>query len=186
MAVFAEYDRYDALGLAALVAARDVSAAELLETAIARVEAANPKLNAVVHKLYELARAAVAGGLPPGKLSGVPFMLKDIGPAYTGAPTSSGSRFFDGYVANFDSTITERYRKAGLVILAKTSTPELGLNATTEPVLHGPTRNPWNLAHSSGGSSGGAAALVAGRLVPVAHARDGGGALRVPASPSGG
>jgi amidase len=182
MAVFAEYDRYDALGLAALVAAREVSAAELLETAIARVEAANPTLNAVVHKLYELAREAVAGGLPQGKLSGVPFMLKDLGPAYTGAPTSSGSRFFDGYVADFDSTLTERYRRAGLVILAKTSTPELGLNATTEPVLHGPTRNPWNLAHSAGGSSGGAAALVAARVLPAAHATDGGGSIRIPAS----
>src|SRR5260370_33132035 len=108
-------------------------------------------------------------------------MLKDMGPAYAGAPTSSGSRFFDGYVADFDSTITERYRKAGLVILAKTSTPELGLNATTEPVLHGPTRHPWNPAHSSGGSSGGAAAPGAARGLPAPPATHGGGSIPVSA-----
>jgi amidase len=182
MAVIAEYDRYDALGLAALVAAKEVSAGELLETAIARAEAVNPTLNAIVHKLYDLGRAAIAAGLPAGPLSGVPFLLKDLGALIRGAPTSSGSRFFDGMVAEFDSTITERYRKAGLVVFGRTATPELGLTATTETALHGPTRNPWNLERIAGGSSGGSAAAVTARVVPAAHATDGGGSIRIPAS----
>ncbi len=182
MAVFAEYDRYDALGLAKLVRDREISAIELLETAIARVEAANPRLNAIVHKLYDLARSAVAKGLPQGALSGVPFMLKDLGAMQKGVPTSFGSRFFDGYVAEIDATITERYREAGLVVLARSATPELGLNATTEPVLFGPTRNPWDMTRVAGGSSGGSAAAVAARVLPAAHATDGGGSIRIPAS----
>src|SRR5260370_29946760 len=182
MAVFAEYDRYDALGLAKLVRDREISAVELLETAIARIEAANPRLNAIVHKLYDLARAAVAKGLPQGAFSGVPFMLKDLGAMQKGVPTSFGSRFFDGYVAEIDATITERYRAAGLVVLARTATPELGLNATTEPLVFGPTRNPWDLTRIAGGSSGGSAAAVAARVLPAAHATDGGGSIRIPAA----
>jgi amidase len=182
MAVFAEYDRYDALGLAGLIRDKEVSAAELLETAIARVEAGNPRLNVVVHKLYDRARASIAAGLPQGPLAGVPFMLKDLGAMQKGVPTSFGSRFFDGFVAEIDATITERYRAAGLIVLARTATPELGLNATTEPALHGPTRNPWDATRSAGGSSGGAAAAVAARMLPAAHATDGGGSIRIPAS----
>jgi amidase len=182
MAIFAEYDRYDALGLAALVAKKEISAAELLEAAIARVEAADKRLNAIVHKLYDAARAAVAKGLPQGPFTGVPFMLKDLGATQKGVPTTGGSRFFDGYVAEIDATISERYREAGLVVLARTSTPELGLNASTEPALFGPTRNPWNLSRSAGGSSGGSAAAVAARMLPAAHASDGGGSIRIPAS----
>src|SRR5712692_10571330 len=182
MAGFPEYERYDALGLAALVAEKEIGAAELLDAAIARVEADNPRLNAVVHKLYDSARAAVAAGLPQGPLTGVPFMLKDLGGLQKGVPCSSGSRFFDGYVADVDSTITERYRNAGLVVLARTNTPELGLNASTEPVLHGPTRNPWDPTRSAGGSSGGSAAAVAARMLPAAHATDGGGSIRIPES----
>ncbi len=142
MAVFAEYDRYDALGLAKLVRDREISAVELLETAIARVEAANPRLNAIVHKLYDLARSAVAKGLPQGALSGVPFMLKDLGAMQKGVPTSFGSRFFDGYVAEIDATITERYREAGLVVLARSATPEccgvFGLKPTRARTPSGP------------------------------------------------
>jgi amidase len=182
MAAFAEYDRYDALGLAGLVRDKEISAAELLETAIARVEAGNPRLNAITHKLYDRARAAVAAGLPDGPLAGVPFMLKDLGAFEKGIPCSFGSRFFDGFIAPVDATITERYRAAGLVVLARTATPEFGLNATTEPALHGPTRNPWDLTRSAGGSSGGSAAAVAARLLPAAHATDGGGSIRIPAS----
>jgi amidase len=182
MAVFAEYDRYDALGLAALVRDKEISAAELLETAIARVEAANPRLNFIVHKLYDRARDAVARGLPEGPFTGVPFMLKDLGAMQKGVATSFGSRFFDGYVAEIDATITERYREAGLVVLARTATPELGLNATTEPMLFGPTRNPWDVTRVAGGSSGGATAAVAARVLPAAHATDGGGSIRIPAS----
>ena len=182
MAVFAEYDRYDALGLAALVAKKEVTAAELLEAAIARVEAANPTLNVVVHRLYDAARQAVAKGLPEGPFTGVPFMLKDLGATQEGVPTTLGSRFFDGFVAPVDATITERYRAAGLVVLARTTTPEFGLNASTEPALHGPTRNPWDVTRSAGGSSGGSAAAVAARMLPAAHATDGGGSIRIPAS----
>jgi amidase len=182
VAVFAEYDRYDALGLAQLVRDKTISAAELLETAIAKVEAANPRINAIVHKLYDQARADVAAGLPQGPFTGVPFMLKDLGAMQKGVPTSFGSRLFDGFIAEVDATITERYRAAGLVVLARTATPEFGLNASTEPVLHGPTRNPWDPTRSAGGSSGGSAAAVASRMLPAAHATDGGGSIRIPAS----
>ncbi|HEX3498362.1 MAG TPA: amidase family protein [Stellaceae bacterium] len=182
MANFAEYDRYDALGLADLVARKEIGAAELLETAIARVERDNPRLNAVVHTLYDRAREAVAAGLPQGPFTGVPFMLKDLGAFQKDVPTSFGSRFFDGFIAQVDATITERYQAAGLVVLARTATPEFGLNASTEPARHGPTRNPWNTARTAGGSSGGAAAAVAARMLPAAHATDGGGSIRIPAS----
>ncbi len=182
MAVFAEYDRYDALGLAKLVRDREIGAAELLETAIARVEAGNPRLNAIVHKLYDQARDSVAAGLPAGPFTGVPFMLKDLGAFQKGVPCSFGSRLFDGFIAPVDATITERYQAAGLVVLARTATPELGLNASTEPALQGPTRNPWDPTRSAGGSSGGSAAAVAARMLPAAHATDGGGSIRIPAA----
>jgi amidase len=182
MAGFAEYDSYDALGLAALVRDRKISAGELLETAIATVEAENPRLDAIVHKLYDRARAAIAAGLPRGPFTGVPFMLKDLGAFQKDVPCSFGSRFFDGFIAPVDATITERYQAAGLVVIARTATPELGLNATTEPALHGPTRNPWDTTRVAGGSSGGAAAAVASRMLPAAHATDGGGSIRIPAS----
>jgi len=182
MAGFAEYDRYDALGLAALVRDRKISAGELLETAIAKVEAENPRLNAIVHKLYDRAHAAVAAGLPQGPFTGVPFMLKDLGAFQKDVPCSFGSRFFDGFIAPVDATITERYQAAGLVVIARTATPELGLNATTEPALHGPTRNPWDTTRVAGGSSGGSTAAVASRMLPAAHATDGGGSIRIPAS----
>ena len=154
----------------------------MLETAIERVEALNPALNAVVNRLYDQARAAVAAGLPAGPFTGVPYALKDLGALYTGAVTSYGSRLFAGSVADHDSEYTTRLKRAGLVILAKTNTPEMGLAPSTEPRLFGPTRNPWNLAHSAGGSSGGAAAAVAGGMLPMAHATDGGGSIRIPAS----
>ncbi|HLB80264.1 MAG TPA: amidase [Dongiaceae bacterium] len=185
MAAFREYDAHDALGLAALIAKKQVSAAEVLEAAIERVEAANPRLNAVVHKLYDEARRTIAAGLPAGPLAGVPYMLKDLYLLYRGAPVSNGSRLFDGFVADHDSTLTERLRAAGLVVMGKTNTPEFGLSATTEPAALGPARNPWDPTRSAGGSSGGAAAAVAAGMIPAAHATDGGGSIRIPAAHCG-
>jgi amidase len=179
---FADYDRYDGLGLAGLVRAGEVKAEEMLEAAIERVEALNPALNAVVTRLYDQARAALAAGLPAGPFTGVPYALKDLGALYTGAVTSYGSRLFAGAVADHDSEYTVRLKRAGLVILAKTNTPEMGLAPSTEPRLFGPTRNPWDRVHSAGGSSGGSAAAVAGGMLPMAHATDGGGSIRIPAS----
>jgi amidase len=179
---FADYDRYDGLGLAGLVRGGEVKAEEMLEAAIERVDALNPALNAVVTRLYDQARAALAAGLPAGPFTGVPYALKDLGALYTGAVTSYGSRLFAGAVADHDSEYTVRLKRAGLVILAKTNTPEMGLAPSTEPRLFGPTRNPWNRAHSAGGSSGGSAAAVAGGMLPMAHATDGGGSIRIPAS----
>ena len=179
---FADYERYDGLGLAGLVRGGELKAEEVLEAAIERVEALNPALNAVVTRLYDQARAALAAGVPAGPFTGVPYALKDLGALYAGAVTSYGSRLFAGAVADHDSEYTARLKRAGLVILAKTNTPEMGLAPSTEPRLFGPTRNPWNRAHSAGGSSGGAAAAVAGGMLPMAHATDGGGSIRIPAS----
>jgi len=172
----------DGLGLAELVRCREVSASELLEAAIARAEKRNPELNALVCRLYDQARAAIAAGLPDGPFTGVPYLLKDLGAHYEGAVTSFGSALFKDFVVDHDSELTARLKRAGLVIFGKTNTPELGLAASTEPRLHGPTRNPWNLAHSAGGSSGGSAAAVAAGIAPMAHATDGGGSIRIPAS----
>ncbi len=180
-----EYDRYDALGLAALVRDKQVTAGELLEAAIARVEARNPACNAVVSRLFDEAWATIADGLPEGHFTGVPFLLKDLGLYYKGAVTTGGSRFFADARADHDSELVGRYKTAGLVIFGKTNTPEFGLATSTEPRLFGPTRNPWKLDHSAGGSSGGAAAAVAVGMVPAAHGSDGGGSIRIPASACG-
>jgi Asp-tRNA(Asn)/Glu-tRNA(Gln) amidotransferase A subunit family amidase len=182
MSVDALFDREDGLGLAELVRRREVSPKELLDAAIARVEALNPRLNAVVTRMYDAARGTIGAGLPSGPFTGVPYLLKDIGVLYTGAVTSAGSRAFVDAVADHDSEITVRLKRAGLVIFGKTNTPEMGIATSTEPRLFGPTRNPWNLGYSAGGSSGGAAAAVAGGMLPMAHASDGGGSIRIPAS----
>ena len=182
MDIFREYENYDALGLAQLVKKGDIRAEELLEAAVDRVEKRNPKLNAVVNKMYDQARESIAAGLPKGPLEGVPFLLKDLGVFYKGVPTSYGSRIFAEAIPDHDSELVLRYQKAGLVIFGKTNTPEFGMTLTTEPRLFGPCRNPWNPARTPGGSSGGAAAAVASGMVPVAHASDGGGSIRVPAS----
>ncbi|QDX80475.1 amidase [Denitratisoma sp. DHT3] len=181
----AEYDTLDAVALAQLVKRRQVSAGELLEAAIARAEIVSPVLNPINLRHYELARAT-AKTLPlDGPLAGVPYLLKDLGIALKGTVTSNGCAFFKDAVADYDSTLTERYRKAGLVIFGKTTSPEFGQTATTESKLWGLTRNPWNPAYSSGGSSGGAAVAVATGIVPAAHASDGGGSIRIPASHCG-
>src|SRR6266853_4074747 len=148
-----EFESFDGLGLAGLVRRGDVSPAELLDLAVSRVEARNPELNAVVTRLYDQARAAIAAGLADGPFTGVPYLLKDLGAHYAGAVTSFGSALFKDFVVDHDSEITARLRRAGLVIFGKTNTPELGLTASTEPRLFGPTRNPWKLTHSAGGRS---------------------------------
>jgi len=180
-----EFARYDGLGLAELVRRREVTPAEVLEAAVSAVEARNHEINAVVCRLDDQARAAVAAGLPAGPFTGVPYLLKDLGAHYQGAVTSYGGTLFKDFVVDHDSEITRRLKRAGLVIFGKTNTPELGLASSTEPRLFGPTRNPWNLAHSAGGSSGGSAAAVAAGMVPMAHATDGGGSIRIPASACG-
>jgi amidase/6-aminohexanoate-cyclic-dimer hydrolase len=180
-----EYEQYDATGLAELVRNAEVTPGELLELAIAQVESRDGELNAVVHRMDDEARSAVLAGLPQGPFTGVPFMIKDLIAACAGVPTTNGSRIFRDFVPDHDSTLIERYRAAGLVIMAKTNTPELGVAATTEPALHGSTRNPWRLECSPGGSSGGAAAAVAAGYLPMAHATDGGGSIRIPASNCG-
>jgi amidase len=177
-----EYDQLDGLEMAALVRAREVTPGELLEEAIARVERVNPRINAVVRPLYDRARQAAGGPLPEGPFRGVPFLLKDLHAALAGVPLSFGCRFLSTYVPKADSTLVDRYRRAGLVFFGKTNTPEVGLLPYTEPKLFGPTRNPWNLARTPGGSSGGSAAAVAAGIVPLAHASDGGGSIRIPAA----
>lgn len=178
----AEYDKYDGLGLAALVAKRQVTASELLNAVRERLEALNPKLNATAQVFFEKAEAQIKQGLPDGPFKGVPFVLKDLGQQMAGTITSYGSRVFKDNIPNFDSTLVTRYKQAGLVIFAKTTSPEFGLTTSTESVLFGRTHNPWNLERTSGGSSGGSSALVASRVVPMAHGSDGGGSIRIPAS----
>jgi amidase/6-aminohexanoate-cyclic-dimer hydrolase len=180
-----EFERYDGLGLAALVRKKEVTPDEVLAATLERIEARNPALNAVVLRMDDLARAAIRAGLPDGPFTGVPYLLKDLGVLYSGTVTSFGSRLFAGYVADHDSEIVARLKRAGLVIAGKTNTPEMGISPSTEPRLFGPTRNPWNREHSAGGSSGGAAAAVAAGMLPMAHATDGGGSIRIPASACG-
>ena len=179
---FKEYDNYDALGLAELVKNKEVSAEELLDEAIERNEKINNQTNAVVLKHYDEAKEMIKKGLPKGPFTGVPYLLKDLHVLLTGTKTTYGSKFFEDYVADHNSTLVDRYLDAGLVIFGKTNSPEFGLTVTTEPELYGPTRNPWNLDHSAGGSSGGAASAVASGVLPMANASDGGGSIRIPAS----
>ena len=182
---FDEYRKHDATALAGLIAKREISAGDVLELAIARAEQVNPAINAIVHKQYEKARKAVAGGAPQGPLAGVPYLLKDLHFLETGEPARLGSSLFKDFVADHDSAYVARCKKAGLVIFGRTSTPEFGLNPNTEPRLNGSCRNPWNLEYSAGGSSGGAAAAVIAGVLPVAHATDGGGSIRIPAAQCG-
>lgn len=175
----------DAVGLAGLVRSGELSPREVVETAIARIEKLNPTLNAVVYTRFEAALAEVDAGLPDGPLRGVPVLIKDLGMEVAGLPATNGSRLFADAVAARDSELVARYKRAGMVVLGTTNSPEFGLSASTEPLLHGPTRNPRSLTHSSGGSSGGSAVAVATGMVPIAHASDGGGSIRIPASMNG-
>ena len=173
---------YDGLGLAELVRNRDVTPAELLDAAIERIERHNLKLNAVVHKAYDEARAAATGALPDGPFRGVPFLIKDLGVRVKNWPRTSASRFAQVDADSEDSELTKRYRAAGVVLAGKTNTPEFGIPGVTTSALLGPCRNPWNTDHISGGSSGGAASAVAAGIVPLAHASDGLGSIRIPAA----
>jgi amidase len=177
----------DATAQAALVRAGDASPAELVDAAIDRVEKLNGELNAVIHPLYERARAAVRKGLPDGPFTGVPIVVKDLDGMLAGAPYHAGNQALKAahYVAGTTSYLFEKLERAGFVIVGKSNTPEFGLMPTAEPQAYGPTHNPWNVAHSSGGSSGGSGAAVASGMVPVGHAGDGGGSIRIPASMCG-
>jgi amidase len=182
MSDFKEYEQYDGLGLAELIRSRQVPAAEVCEAAVTRIERINPRLNAVVTPLFEFGRRAVAQGPPSGSFQGVPFLLKDLLSVLAGAPLSFGCKALKNFVPDHDSELVRRFKRAGLVILGKTNTPEFGLVAYTEPELFGPTRNPWDLSRTPGGSSGGAAAAVAAGMVPLAGGGDGGGSIRIPAA----
>ncbi len=176
---FKEYGSYDGVGLADLVRKKQVSARELLDEAIARTAKVDPQINAVVVKHYDYAHRQIDRGLPDGPFTGVPFLLKDLD-ILEGTRTTSGASVYRDNVADHTGTLAQRFLNTGVTIFGKSSSPEFGLMPTTESRLFGPTRNPWNPAHSSGGSSGGAGAAVAARILPVAHASDGGGSIRIP------
>jgi Asp-tRNA(Asn)/Glu-tRNA(Gln) amidotransferase A subunit family amidase len=184
---FEPYPAYvedDATGLAELVARGEVHPGELVEAAIKRIETLNPIINAVIRPRFDQARLTADAGAPAGPFAGVPFLIKDLALA-AGEQVAFGSVFFRDYVADTSAAMLARFEAAGLISVGRTNTPEFGLVPTTEPVLYGPTRNPWSLDHSPGGSSGGAAAAVAAGMVPMAHASDGGGSIRIPASACG-
>jgi amidase len=182
-----ELARLDATAQAELVRNGEASAAELTEAAIARIEATNGEVNAVIHPLFEEGLEAARGELPDGPFKGVPFLLKDLGAAFAGQPLHLGMSYLKerDFRAPVDTFLAQRFRAAGLVTIGKTNAPELGILPTTEPRAYGPSRNPWNLEHSTGGSSGGSAAAVAAGMLPMAHANDGGGSIRIPASNCG-
>lgn len=180
--------RHDAVALAELVRRDEVSPVELIEATIARIEALDGEVNAVIHRRFERAVAEAADPLlPDGPFRGVPMLIKDLWPASAGDPFHLGNKAMAaaGYVHPTDADIVTRYRQAGFINVGRTNTPELGLVATTEPEAHGATANPWNTAHGAGGSSGGAAAAVAAGMVPAANASDGGGSIRIPAAACG-
>ena len=179
--------RLDATAQAELVRSGKASPLELVDAAIERIEALNPELNAVIHPLFDQGREAASGELPDGPFKGVPFLLKDLGAAFAGDPLHMGMSFLKeaGFRAPFDTYLAQRFRDAGFVTVGKTNTPELGILPTTEPDAYGATRNPWDRSRSPGGSSGGSAAAVASGMVAVAHANDGGGSIRIPASACG-
>ena len=182
MSLDALLDDHDALALAALIRRGEVAPLEILEATVARIEARNPAVNAVVHRCYDEARAELAGGIPQGPFAGLPFLLKDLYTFRRGQPCGNGSAWLADYRAPFDDPMVARWQAAGLVTVGKSATAEFGLNVSTETRRHGATRNPWSPDHSAGGSSGGGAAAVAAGLVPLAHASDGGGSIRIPAS----
>lgn len=184
--MFKEYTEYDGLGLAELVRKREVTASELLEAALARAEALNPRLNAIVMPMHEIARVRAREALE-GPFAGVPFLCKDLFQEYAGVPTSYGCKALKAarYTPEQHAEITRRWLAAGVVVFGRTNTPEFGAKGITEPDAWGPARNPWNPDHTPGGSSGGSAAAVAARIVPMAGANDGGGSIRLPAGHCG-
>ena len=182
MGAFHEFHQYDGLGLAELVSRKEVTPLELVDEVVSRIEAYNPKINAVIHKMYAKARESAKGELPDGSFTGVPFLIKDALDTLQGEPTSSGTRILRNVPKPHDSETVRRFRAAGLIFVGKTNLSELCLLPYTEPRAFGPTRNPWDLTRTPGGSSGGSAAAVAACMVPVAGGSDGGGSIRIPAS----
>lgn len=177
-----EFANIDALGQADLVRRKEVHPIELVNDAIERIEHLNPDLNAVTLNMFDYARDMANKKLPEGPFSGVPLLIKDLVLEIAGVRFTEGSRFLEGFVSDYDSTLAVRLKKAGLIFLGKTNSPEFGLLGTTEPQLYGPCRNPWNPDKTTGGSSGGSAAAVASGMVPMAHGSDGAGSIRIPAS----
>jgi amidase len=178
----AEVWMLDAVGQAELVRRREASPLELVDAAIARIDALNPRLNCMATEMFEEARTRAKAALPPGTLSGAPYLIKDLGQPCRGVRQTDGSRALRDFVADHDSELVARLRKAGLVIGGRTTSPEFGNHSTTEPELFGACHNPWDLERTVGGSSGGSAAAVSARLVPAASASDGAGSIRIPAS----
>ncbi len=178
------YSKFDAIDLANLIKTKEVTATEVIESAITQAEALNPALNAIVTPMFDeaLAQARIHDDTPgEAPLAGVPFLIKDL-TMVKGVRCTMGSRLYKDFVPDHDAEIVKRYRQAGLMIMGKSNTPEVGLAATTESVLLGSCKNPWDLTKTAGGSSGGAAAAVAAGILPAAHASDGGGSIRIPAS----
>lgn len=182
---FEEYRKHDATSLAELIKKKEVTPIELLETAITRAEEVNPKINAVVTKLYDLGKEQLKNLDTNAPLAGVPYLIKDLGPQLKGTRYTCGSGILKDFISTENSVVTDRMLKAGLIIFGKTNTPEFGLTPWTEGKLLGTAHNPWNLNHTTGGSSGGSAAAVAAGIVPMASANDGGGSIRIPASCNG-
>lgn len=180
-----EYANYDGLGIAELVKGGEISIREVCELALEAIEQVNPTINAVIGMAPTETERALCEAQSDAPFFGVPFLVKDVGTHFANVPSELGCRFARGLAPPGDTELAARFKKAGLVTLGRTNTPEFGCNVTTEPVKEGPTRNPWNLRHSTGGSSGGSAAAVAAGLVPLAHANDGGGSIRIPAANCG-
>ncbi len=180
-----EYSSYDGLGLAELIAKKEIAPRELLDAALQAIAKVNPKLNAVLQTLPELAAAEIRDGLGQGPFTGVPMLIKELVLHAKNVRCDMGSKLAHGFVAAQDTELMARFRRAGLMLVGTTQTPELGYNPTTETRLFGPVHNPWDLARSAGGSSGGSGAAVAAGIVPIAHANDGGGSIRIPASCDG-
>lgn len=182
MTKFKEYSQYDAIGLKALIDAKEVTIPEVIDAAQERIEKFNSKINAIVYSMNDLVDKQLDELSLDAPLGGIPFLLKDLGAPYKGVPMQHGSKAFMGWIPDYDAELVTRYKKAGLICLGKTNTPEFGLKGTTEPKAFGPSLNPWNTKYSAGGSSGGSGAAVAAGLVPIASAGDGGGSTRIPAS----
>lgn len=180
--LFSEYSNYDGLGLAELVRKGEVSPRELADTALNALERLDPKLKVITYLMADYAEKIIHEGLPQGPFTGVPFLVKDLISTIAGYPTNCGSRLYQGWTRDFNSEIINRFNRAGLVTIGRTNTPENGISASCEPVANGPSHNPWNLEHITGGSSGGSAAAVASGIVPAAHGGDGGGSIRMPSS----
>lgn len=185
MISLADYAKHDGLGLADLVARREVKPDELAAAALAAVDKVNPKLNAVLQTLPKESAAEIRAGLPQGPFTGVPFLVKELLLHARNVRCDMGCRLAQGFASPEDTELMARFRKSGLVLVGTTQTPELGYNPTTEPTLFGPVHNPWDLGRSAGGSSGGSGAAVAAGVVPIAHGNDGGGSIRIPASCNG-